>query len=62
MNVNIHMWYLYDLHRQSSTIWFALIRINTDGKSLIRKSNPGGLYLFLCYCIFLYYTHILAKP
>jgi len=33
--------YLLEQHNESITIWSAIIRINTEGKSLIIKLGPG---------------------
>ena len=34
---------MFEQHSESFKIWSAIIRINTDGKSLIMKLGPGGL-------------------
>jgi len=40
MYVRIHQLYLLAQHSKSLTIWSAIIRINTEGKSLIMKLDP----------------------
>ena len=41
MHVNKHMLYLLAQHIESYGIWSAIIRINTEGKSLNMKLGPG---------------------
>jgi len=41
MNLHKHQLYLLDQHSESFKIWSAIIRINTEGKSLIMKLGPG---------------------
>ena len=41
MNLPKHQLYLFELHSESFKIWSAIIRINTDDKSLIMKLGPG---------------------
>jgi len=40
MNLHKHQLYLFE-HSESFKIWSAIIRINTEGKSLIMKLGPG---------------------
>ena len=47
MNLHKHQLYLLELHSESFKIWSAIIRINTEGKSLIMKLGPGLLVQFL---------------
>jgi len=37
MNLHKHQLYLFEQHSESFKIWSAIIRINTEGKSLIMK-------------------------
>ena len=37
-----HQLYLLEQHSESLKIWSAIIRINTEGKSLIMKLGPGS--------------------
>jgi len=39
--MNLHQLYLIEQHRDSFKIWPAIIKINTEGKSLVMKLNPG---------------------
>ena len=51
--MNLHKYHLYLLEQQSESfkIWSAIIRINTEGKSLIMKLGPYWLDLIgVCYC------------
>jgi len=41
MNLHNYKWYLLEQHSESFKIWAAIIRINTEGKSLIVKLGPG---------------------
>jgi len=41
MNLHTHQLYLPEQHSESFKMWATLIRINTEGKSLIMKSCPG---------------------
>jgi len=41
MYVHKHQLYLLEQHRESLEIWSAIIKTNTEGKSLIIKLNPG---------------------
>ena len=41
MNLHKHQLYLLEQHSESFKIWSAIIRINTEGKSLIMKLGPG---------------------
>ena len=41
MNLHKHQLYLLDQHSESFNIWSAIIRTNTEGKSLIIKLGPG---------------------
>ena len=47
MNLHKHQLYLLEQHSESFKIWSAIIRINTEGKSLIMKLGPGLLVQFL---------------
>ena len=40
MNIHKHQLFLLEKHSESFNIWSAIIRINTEGKSLIMKSSP----------------------
>jgi len=40
MNLHKHQLYLYEQHSESFKSWSAIIRINTEGKSLIMKLGP----------------------
>jgi len=44
MNLHKHQLYLLE-HSASFHIWSAIIRINTEGKSLIMKLGPGQLVI-----------------
>ena len=35
MNLHKHQLYLFEQHSESFNIWLAILRINTEGKSLI---------------------------
>ena len=41
MNLHKNQLYLLEQHSESFNIWSAIIRINTEGKSLIMKLGPG---------------------
>ena len=41
VNLHKHQLYLLEQHSESFNIWSAIIRINTEGKSLIMKLGPG---------------------
>ena len=41
MNLHKHQLYLLEQHSESFNIWSAIIRITTEGKSLIMKLVPG---------------------
>ena len=41
MNLHKHQLYLLEQHNESFKICLAIIRINTEGKSLITKLGPG---------------------
>ena len=41
LNQHKHQLYLLKQHSESFNIWSAIIRINTEGKSLIMKLGPG---------------------
>ena len=41
MNLHKHQLYLLEQHSESFKSWSAIIRINTEGKSLIIKLSPG---------------------
>jgi len=45
MNLHKHHLYLFEQHSESFKIWSAIIRINTEGKSLIMKLGPGCLLM-----------------
>jgi len=40
MNLHEHQLYLLKQYSESFNIWSAIIRINTEGESLIMKSSP----------------------
>jgi len=40
MNLHKHQLHLLEQHSASFNIWSAIIRINTEGKSLIMKLDP----------------------
>ena len=42
MHLHKHQLYLLEQHSESFKIWSAIIRINTEGKSLIMKLGPGN--------------------
>jgi len=46
MNLHKHQFklYLLEQHSESFKIWSAIIRINTEGKSLIMKLGPDQLF------------------
>jgi len=46
--MNLHKYQLYSLeqHSESFKIWSEIIRINTEGKSLIMKLGPRHLWAF----------------
>ena len=46
MNLHTHQLYLLEQHSESFKIWLAIIRINTEGKSLIMKLGPGLVVMF----------------
>jgi len=68
MNLHKHQLYLFEQHSESFNVWSAVIRINTEGKSLIMKLGPfltGNLksailwlnnFFFSTYQVF-YYTN-----
>jgi len=41
MNLHKYQLYLLEQHSESFKIWSAIIRINTEGKSLIMNLGPG---------------------
>ena len=41
VHVHKHQFYLLEQHSESLNIWSAIIRINTESKSLIMKLGPG---------------------
>ena len=41
MNLHTHQLYLFEQHSESFKIWSAIIKINTEGKSMIMKLGPG---------------------
>ena len=45
MNLHKHQLYLLEQHSESFKVWSAIIRINTEGKSLIMKFGPGTVTL-----------------
>ena len=47
MHLHKHQLYYLEQHSESFKIWSAIIRINTEGKSLIMKLGPGLLVQFL---------------
>jgi len=46
MNLHTHQLYLLEQHSESFKIWLAIIRIYTEGKSLIMKLGPGLVVMF----------------
>ena len=48
MNLHNNQMYLLEQHSESFNIWSAIIRINTEGKSLIIKLGPGIIRLNCC--------------
>ena len=44
MNLHKHQLYLIEQHSESFNICSAIIRINTEGKSLIMKLGQAALY------------------
>ena len=48
MNIHKHQLYLLKQHSESLNIWPAIIRISTEGKSLIMKFGPGQSVPELC--------------
>jgi len=48
MNLHKHQLYLLEQHSESFKSWSAIIRINTEGKSLIMKLAPASLILNTC--------------
>ena len=40
MNLHTYQLYLLEQHSESFKIWSAIIRTNTEGKSLIMKLDP----------------------
>jgi len=57
MNLHTHRLYLLEQHSKSFKIWSAIIRIITEGKSLIIKLGPGH-----CYTSFMYMAHCKSTP
>ena len=45
MSVHKHQLYLLEQHSESFKIWSAIIRINTEGKSLIMQLGPDSLII-----------------
>jgi len=45
MNLHKHQLYLFEQHSESLKSWSAIIRINTEVKSLIMKLGPGHVTL-----------------
>ena len=45
MNLHKHQLYLLEQHSESFKIWSAIIRINTEGKSLIMQLGPDSLII-----------------
>jgi len=43
--------YLLEQHSESFKRWSAIIRINTEGKSLVMKSSPDKPYIQMVYNI-----------
>ena len=48
MHVHKHQLYLFEQH--SFNIWSSIIRINTEGKSLIMKLGHGHGLIYSCVC------------
>ena len=47
MNLHKHQLYLLEQQNESFKIWSAIIRINTEGKSVIMKLGQGHLNITL---------------
>jgi len=47
MNLHKHQLYSLEQHSESFKIWSAIIGINTEGKSLIKKLGQGHLNITL---------------
>jgi len=45
MNLQKHQMYLLEKRSDSFEFWSAIIRINTEGKSLIMKLGPDQIFL-----------------
>ena len=45
MNLQKHQLYLFEQHSESFKVWWAIIRINTEGKSLIMQLGPDSLII-----------------
>jgi len=43
MNLHQHQLYLFDHQSESIDIWSAIIRISTEGESLIMKVGPASI-------------------
>jgi len=47
MNLHKHQLYLLEQHSESFNMWSAIIRISTEGKSLIMKLGPGHYFIII---------------
>ena len=45
MNLHKHQLYLLEQHKESFKSWSAIIKINTEGKSLFMKLGPGCRFI-----------------
>ena len=45
MHVHKHQFYLLEQHSKAFTVWSAIIRINTEGKSLVMKLGPDIFFI-----------------
>ena len=52
MHLHKYHMYLLEQHSESFNVWSAIIRINTEGNSLIMKLSSGVLHV----------TNVLATP
>ena len=50
--------YLFEQHSESSKIWSAVIRINTEGKSLIMKSSHDLILVYVIVLADQGYSHV----
>jgi len=70
MNLHKHLLYLFEQHSESFKSWSAIIRIKTEGKSLIMKIGPRmfnnkciqKLPCPVLNCKYSYLDYVLCKP